>query len=532
MHVATHDDGGLGRVPTARRRTRITPDLDHAPSPLDEAPTIEVAACGHVIGATASAARLIGRTPGDCVGTRLSELVGEGATEVLRSDRPVELAPTATDGSALRLWATSLAHGAGAHRLVRVERLAGGDERPPEAARCDHSPREATEALGAGHDAGPGDAAAPRPRARNGTPRATARTDAWSDVARDAERRPPGAAADRDDPPEPHDDVGRMSLIDDLSHNLGTPLAVVAGYAETLGERWGDLSPTELATATDAIRRHAQRAVEELRGIQARVRAIGTGSGVVPTNLLLAWLRRMLATPLSTTGSSLVEGHVPPQVAVDPSLARQALLTTCQALLGADHPAVRIQIDATTTREGTTFLVTGVDVGDLREDHLAMLEVTAAVVAEAGGGLEQLEGGTRHVVRLPASSRTGATTRRIPVAVVEEDSDTAALIRASLDSLANVFDVVVDARSLDEGMAAVSRTRPRLLVLDRLVPGAAASDVVARVRAASPGTTVVVLSTHPPSEPPAARDGDVRWLEKGRVLADLGPELLAVLASD
>lgn len=324
--------------------------------------------------------------------------------------------------------------------------------------------------------------------------------------------------------------AGRMTLVDDISHNLGTPLAIVAGYAETLGERWGELQPTEVASATDAIRRHAQRAVEELRGIQARVRAIDGGSGPVPTAILVAWLRRMLAAPLASTGSIIVERDLPTQVTIDASIARQALLSICQGLLGANQPAAEIVVEASTSDDGTTFTLTGVDFGELRPDHLDMLAVTRSVVVDGGGRYQVDDAGRVHTLQLPARSRAAATPRRIPVAIIEDDPDAAALVRASLRSLASVFEVVADERTLRNGLDAVAATKPRILVLDQTLPDGNGTQIVDRVMALSPRTKVVMLSAGNPEEDAATLDDDVRWLHKGKVMADLGSELLAVLA--
>ncbi len=102
-------------------------------------------------------------------------------------------------------------------------------------------------------------------------------------------------------------EASRLSLLDDVSHNLGTPLAIVAGYAETLAERWQDLDAEDIATATAAIHRHAHRAVNELRALQARVRVNGNGIGTIPTAVLVAWLRRMLSGPLAANGTVLLD---------------------------------------------------------------------------------------------------------------------------------------------------------------------------------------------------------------------------------
>ena len=323
---------------------------------------------------------------------------------------------------------------------------------------------------------------------------------------------------------------GRMSLIDDISHNLGTPLAIVAGYAETLADRWAELGAPEVERATDAIRKHAQRAVEELRDVQARVRAVDGGTGTVPTNMLVAWLRRMLAAPLSATGSAIVDGDVPTQVTVDASVTRQAMLSICQALLGADVPADEIRISATTSAEGTVFTIEGHGLGGPRDDHREILAVTEQVVRDAGGAYSHDEQCAVHTLRLPSYTIGGRTPSRIAIAVIEDDPDAAALIRASLRSLSSVFEIVADERTLGKGIDAVARTQPRMLLLDNVLPDGQGSEAIERIRRVSPRTTIVMFSARRPCDEQAAMPG-VHWLEKGRVMADLGTELLAVLAA-
>lgn len=325
-------------------------------------------------------------------------------------------------------------------------------------------------------------------------------------------------------------DASRWSLLDDVSHNLGTPLAIVAGYAETLAERWDDLPPADVAKATTAIRRHAHRAVEELQALQARVRISGGGSGTVPTTVLLAWLRRMLHGPLSANGTMLVGTSETEIVTIDIGNARQALLNICHLALNAEPTPLAIELRIRQVEAGTEFEVTS-DGGITPPDDVTV-RTTALIVKDCGGRYTPATPEEpAHRMWLPTAAPNTATSRRaqIPVALIEDDPDTASLIRASLANSSTLFDLVADERTFVAGLDAVRRTRPRILLLDQGLPDRLGTEGLEDLKDAVPGMTVVVLSA---SQPDGLRPADdLIWLEKGRVLADLGSELIDVLSA-
>ncbi|MFT4744493.1 MAG: hypothetical protein ACI9AD_000336 [Nitriliruptoraceae bacterium] len=327
-------------------------------------------------------------------------------------------------------------------------------------------------------------------------------------------------------------EASRLSLLDDVSHNLGTPLSIVAGYAETLAERWDDLDHEDIATATAAINRHARRAVNELRALQARVRVHSNGIGTLPSSVLVAWLRRMLSGPLAANGTVLLDDLRKAHVTVDVGVARQALLNICQMAMGCSQPPVSVSIQVTAQARGTEFRITSTPpvLPAATVDHYA--RATNALARSANGHFTPASVDMpAHLLWLPdAAGSDRQPPRRIPVAVIEDDPDTAALIRASLHSSSAVFDLVADERTLHAGLTAVSTTRPRILLLDQNLIDQLATDELSELHAAAPGMTIVILcSQDQPGWVSAA--SAAHWLEKPRVLADLGPELIAVLAS-
>ncbi len=453
--------------PRATPRSPSNADYD-ALFELTSTPTLEVDADGMLVRANAAAARLLHIGVGRQQVQSLAGLLGASAMEVLGADGPHDMSAELDSGpTAVRLRAFRRTLGATAGDRFTVQIMR----------------REGREAV-------------------------------------DADRR---------------SEAARLSLLDDVSHNLGTPLAIVAGYAETLAERWKDLEEKDIVAATAAINRHAHRAVNELRALQARVRVSGSGTGTVPTAVLIAWLRRILSGPLAANGTVLLDELDRAHVTIDVGLTRQALLNICQMALTSTPPPVSVTIAVATQQGGTEFRVfthpplQPVDAGT-REARATSALATAA----RGRFTEATPDEPQHVLWLPDAATTERSDPpRIPVAVIEDDPDTAALIRASLHSSSAVFDLVADERTFAAGLIAVERTRPRILLLDQGLPDRLGTDGLDELHAASPGMTIVILSSHEQGRW-EAETGDMRgthWLEKPRVLADLGPELIGVLAA-
>ena len=439
---------------------------------LTATPTLEVDINGVLLRTNAAAARLLHTGLGKTQDQTLSDIFGESALAVLTVAGPHDVeADIQGDGvTALRLWsvARDLAGAHGERFTVQVVR------------------REGREAI-------------------------------------DADRRA---------------EASRLSLLDDVSHNLGTPLAIVAGYAETLAERWQDLDAEDIATATAAIHRHAHRAVNELRALQARVRVNGNGIGTIPTAVLVAWLRRMLSGPLAANGTVLLDNLHKAHATIDVGVTRQALLNICQLAMAGNQPPVSISIEVSAQARGTEFKITSTPPMPAATSAEQAVRATNALANAANGHFTPAsEHMPAHLLWLPdAAGADKQAPRRIPVAVIEDDPDTAALIRASLHSSSAVFDLVADERTFRSGLAAVARTRPRILLLDQGLPDRLGTDGLDELHAVAPGMTIVILSADEESNWVAGEGATpnaklTHWLEKSRVLADLGPELIGVLAA-
>lgn len=430
-------------------------------------PLLELDGNGQVLRCNAAAARLLDATPANVRGTMLDELLGVDITEALAADHPVPLESTVA-GSRLSLVMSSFP-------------------------RTMHS----------------SDGAHFTVQLLAGDPTAQA----------DAVR---------------HGRALHWSAMDDLSHNLGTPLSVIAGYAETLLARRGDLDHDQLDEALAALHRHASRAIDELRAVQARVRLDAGGAGTVPVSVLLAWLRRMLRANLTAANAALIGSTSLDTITVDVAMARQILLNACTVALQTDPRPSVLELEVRLVEDGTEFVLrTDVPVVDDTVAARLTSEVTATLAERHAGSYDPPtpDDPSQRIV-LPSSTTGPATppAPAIPVALIEDDADTAALVRASLRSSSALFDVIVDERTFAAGLDAVASSAPRIILLDQELPDRVGSEGIEELREVCPDARIVVLSVHASAGRHDAVDVDTVWLEKGRVLADLGAELIGVLA--
>lgn len=430
-------------------------------------PLLELDGSGQVHRCNAAAAHLLDATPNTVVGSSLDDLLGVDVTEALAADHAVPLEAT-VDGTRRSLVMSCFPRSMhGSDGTRFTVQLRAGD--------------------------------------------ATAQTDAVR-----------------------HGRALHWSAMDDLSHNLGTPLSVVAGYAETLLARGRDLEPEQVEQAVTALHRHASRAIDELRAVQARVRLDAGGAGTMPVSVLLAWLRRMLRSNLTAANAALIGSTSLDAITVDVAIARQLLLNACSVALQADPRPSVLELTVGLVDAGTEFV--------LRTDAPVVDDsVAGRLTSEVTATLAERHGGTytpptpdepfQRIV-LPTTSAGPATppSPAIPVALIEDDPDTAALVRASLRSSSALFDVIVDERSFAAGLDAVASASPRIILLDQELPDRVGTDGIEELRAACPEARIVVLSVHASASARDEVDVDTVWLEKGRVLADLGAELIGVLA--
>ncbi len=452
----------------ARASRREPPNEDYdALFEFSSAPTLELDAAGVVLRMNAAAARLLDLRPQSAVGTVLDDLVDADITGALAQERPVTLtASTASGRTTLAVRSVRrVLHGSDGDRFTVQLAPAGPEDRP--------------------------------------------------DSQRSGE-------------------VAPWSAMDDIGHNLGTPLSIIDGYATTLLAHVDELDAEGVARAAAAIHRHTTRAIDELQALQARVRLDTGGAGTVPTSVLVAWLRRMLDPSLAAANAALVGAWSVDSVTVDVAAARQCLLNMCTVALQVRPRPRALELAVSTTEDGTLFRLSVDAAGrDLDMDPAAQftMDVTSSL-AETHGGRYVPPGPddpTQELLLPPTTSTQDLTPKpTISVAMIEDDPDTAALIRTSLRNSSTVFSIIADERTFADGLRALRTCRPRIVLLDQNLPDRDGTDGLDEVRRAAPDARVVVLSVRGRGEQDTS---DVVWLEKGRVLADLGTELIGVLAN-
>lgn len=452
----------------ARASRREPPNEDYdALFELSSTPTLELDAAGAVQRMNVAAARLLDLRPQRAVGMVLDELVGADITGALAQDRPMTTSATIASGR------TTL--------VVRsVRRTLHGSD------------------------------------GERFTVQLTPVT---------ADQHGPGSG-------EPV----HWRTMDDISHNLGTPLSIIDGFATTLLAHAEGLDTDGLARAAAAIHRHAARAIDELRALQARVRLDAGGAGTVPTSVLVAWLRRMLDPNLAAADAALVGVWSVDTVTLDVAVARQCLLNMCTVALQVEPRPRALELAVSTTDAGTVFDLTvdagGATVQPAPDTHFT-IDVTSSLAEGHGGRYRPpTADDPSQQLLLPATApRDHAPAPTIAVAVIEDDVDTAALIRASLRNSSTFFSIVAEARTFADGVRALRTCSPGIVLLDQNLPDRSGTEGLAEIRAVAPDARIVVLSVRGRPEGDPLDDGVV-WLEKGRVLADLGTELLGVLAGE
>ncbi len=114
-------------------------------------------------------------------------------------------------------------------------------------------------------------------------------------------------------------------------------------------------------------------------------------------------------------------------------------------------------------------------------------------------------------------------TQPVPVLIVDDQAFFRSAARAVL-AVTPGFAAVGEAGSGEEAVACVAELAPALVLMDIHLPGISGIEATRRIRAAHPGTVVLLLSTYRAEDLPAeARDcGAAGYLHK----EDFEPEVL------
>jgi two-component system, NarL family, invasion response regulator UvrY len=121
------------------------------------------------------------------------------------------------------------------------------------------------------------------------------------------------------------------------------------------------------------------------------------------------------------------------------------------------------------------------------------------------------------------------TTRPVPVLIVDDQAFFRSAARAVLAVMPG-FTMVGEACSGEEAVTRAAELAPELVLMDIHLPGINGIEATRRIRAANPGTAVLLLSTYRVEDLPAeAYDcGAIGYLHK----EDFEPEVLERLWAD
>lgn len=114
--------------------------------------------------------------------------------------------------------------------------------------------------------------------------------------------------------------------------------------------------------------------------------------------------------------------------------------------------------------------------------------------------------------------------------VVDDNPAYRRLVRLALENDV-AFQVVAEAATAEEALAAAARSQPDTALVDVLLPGGQGFRLLAALREAVPGCVVVLSSAHPEGDLDAMRQlGGVAFLPKSIAPSRLGGELRALVA--
>jgi PAS domain S-box-containing protein len=179
--------------------------------------------------------------------------------------------------------------------------------------------------------------------------------------------------------------------------------------------------------------------------------------------------------------------------------------------------------DATTAIAGTLAAARTM-IGDL-------IAAGGGDVAEGGLGREEVVP-TFLVPNQPRSSRRSNGSARVIRVVLADDSSDIRLLVAFHLRAADGFEIVAEASHGLEAIARVDQYQPDVILLDLAMPSLDGLEAIPRIREASPGTKVIVLSGFDArtGAAKAFERGAVAYVEKGVVGRSLPDVLRAVCA--
>jgi signal transduction histidine kinase len=200
-------------------------------------------------------------------------------------------------------------------------------------------------------------------------------------AAKDEERQEIAAPAERDE---------RVEFAAAASHDLSTPLRLIAGYAELLAERV-DVRDPDVAMAMDGIRKGVTRMQSLVDGLLAYARSADTGAvEPVDANEVVAETLEALRPDLESVGAEVTVGELPVVLGTPGQLHQLFQNLIANAIKFRSEDPLRIEIGAVEEPGVWHFTVADNGIGIAPRDVVRIFDLfkrSRAVRELAGTGI-------------------------------------------------------------------------------------------------------------------------------------------------
>lgn len=174
----------------------------------------------------------------------------------------------------------------------------------------------------------------------------------------------------------------------EAEHRLKTSLAVIAGWATTLDERWDQLTEERRREAVHIIRRSSEDLADQAKGLLHEARAEILSLDQERVRLDLGAVLQVTSTAFGAFEGHVVEAAPPPEpllVDVDPAALQQVLGHLIENAVKYSPPGSRVLVAA--RRDGGEAVVEVVDQGIGVPDDAGLFEPF-----HRGAGLDDVPG--------------------------------------------------------------------------------------------------------------------------------------------
>jgi CheY-like chemotaxis protein len=284
-------------------------------------------------------------------------------------------------------------------------------------------------------------------------------------------------------------------LVSLASHQLKTPLAVIAGHAELIIARAAQSEVRDEAAYIAEAAGQLGRALDGILALFAldTARILDAPQAISLTDLLD---RAVAFSPgLRARHPRLPAGGLEQLVRGDPTRLAQALA----ALLSAGYAGVSEGTELTLDveeRRGLAMLSVGCEAGWPMGDSARLgLYVAARLVESDGASLFVREqgGAVSSVVMMLSTPGQTPATEQSRVLIVDDDDTMRRLLRATLPH-AEGFEII-EASDGKQALELLEQNEPvHLVLLDWMMPGRSGADVLEQLRSRHPEVPVIVVT--------------------------------------